>query len=300
MTEQGSKTPFAVVVVVALVAVIIWGASPVATKMAVAEFPPLAVAVLRTIIGGAFALVLALILRLKLPETNYKRGLLLLSASCGFIAFPAFFSIGVHFTSANHASIILASLPIFTAAIAATWDRRWPHAIWWVGVAVALGGEYLLVSSKDVTGGQGASFTGDIIVLTGNFFASLGYVAGGKLQQAGYASSGTTFWGAGLAAIILLPVFPFVIGDTSVQAVSMQSWIGVFYLAIGVTIVGYAMWYWALGKGGISRIGLMQFLQPVSGVILAWFLLGESFGVGFIVASALVLAGTWIAFSSKD
>ena len=50
-----------------------------------------------------------------------------------------------------------------------------------------------------------------------DFFASLGYVAGGKLQQAGYASTGTTFWGAGLAAIILLPVFPFVIGDTSLQ-----------------------------------------------------------------------------------
>ena len=300
MSEQGSKTPFAVIVGVAVVAVIIWGASPVATKMAVADLPPLAVAVLRTVIGGFAALILALILRLKLPDTNYKRGLLLLSASCGFIAFPAFFSVGVQFTSANHASIILASLPIFTAAIAMLWDRRWPMGLWWIGVAVALGGEYILVGSKVSADDQTATLTGDLIVLAGNGFASLGYVAGGKLQQAGYESTGTTFWGAGLAAIILLPVLPFVIGDTVVREVSFEAWFGVLYLAVGVTIIGYVMWYWALGKGGIGRIGLIQFLQPVSGVILAWYLLGETFGLGFIVAAMLVLAGTWIALQAKD
>jgi drug/metabolite transporter (DMT)-like permease len=299
MSTQDSKTPLALIIFVALVAVIVWGASTVATKIAVAELPPLAVAVLRTVIGGGIALVLALILRLPLPDTKYKRSLLLLSAGCGFVAFPVFLSIGVNFTSANHASIILASLPIFTAGIAALWDRRWPQALWWIGVAVALGGEFMLVGSKTVNSDQTASLTGDLIVLAGNLFASLGYVAGGKLQQAGYESTGTTFWGAGLAAIILLPILPFVLGDTSMYDVSMKAWSGVLYLAIGVTIVGYVMWYWALGKGGIGRIGLMQFLQPVSGVILAWFLLGETFGLAFIVASALVLAGTWIALNAK-
>lgn len=278
----------------------IWGASPVATKIAVVDLPPLAVAVLRTVLGGLTALVLALSLRLPLPETKQQRRLLLVSASCGFIGFPALFSLGVWLTSANHASIILAALPVFTAAIAYAWDRRWPRYLWWLGVVVAMGGEYVLIANQQPLGDQGASLTGDLVVLAGNGFASLGYVAGAKLQQAGYPSTGTTFWGAGLAALVLLPAVPFVMGDTSVSQVSLEAWLGVVYLALGVTIIGYVMWYWALGKGGIARLGLVQFLQPVSGVILAGVLLHERVGLVFFVATATVFVGVWIALQVQD
>jgi len=300
MTGPAKQTPLALIYGIALIAVVIWGGSTVATKLAVNELPPLAVAVLRTVIGGLAALVVALVLRLKLPETREQRFLLLLSASCGFIFFPAMFSVGVQLTSANHASIILAALPVFTAAIAMGWERRVPKTLWYVGVIVALGGEFLLITSKGPASAGETSLTGDLLVLGGNVFASLGYVAGGRLQQAGYDSTGTTFWGSGLAALVLLPVLPFVIGGTDIKAVSFDAWAGVVYLAVGITIVGYVMWYWALGKGGIGRIALMQFLQPVSGVILAWFLLGEHFGGLFILASILVLAGTWVALQAKD
>lgn len=109
----------------------------------------------------------------------------------------------------------------------------------------------------------------------------------------------TTFWGAGLAVLVLLPLAPFVMGDTVVSEVSAGAWMGVLYLAVGVTIVGYIMWYWALGRGGIARLGLTQFLMPVSGVILAWLLLGERFGLGFVIAAGLVLIGVWIALQAK-
>ena len=285
---------------VALLAVVIWGASPVATKIAVSDLPPLAVAVLRTVIGGLATLLLALSLRLPLPDTSHKRLLLLVSASCGFIGFPVLFSIGVQRTSANHASIIIAALPIFTAAIAYAWDRQWPKRLWWLGVVVAMLGEYGLITGVQPVGDQGASLTGDLTVLAGNCFASLGYVAGARLQQAGYPSTGTTFWGAGLTAIVLLPAVPFVMSDTTVAQVSLNAWLGVVYLAFGVTIIGYVMWYWALGKGGIARLGLMQFLQPVSGVILAAVLLGETVGLALLIAAAMVLVGVWIALQAQD
>ena len=285
---------------VALLAVVIWGASPVATKIAVSDLPPLVVAVLRTVIGGLAALLLALSLRLPLPDTSHKRRLLLISASCGFIGFPVLFSVGVQLTSANHASIIIAALPIFTAAIAYAWDRRWPKRLWWLGVMIAMLGEYMLISGIHPINDQGANLTGDLTVLAGNGFASLGYVAGARLQQAGYPSTGTNFWGAGLTAIVLLPTVPFVMGGTTVAQVSSNAWLGVVYLAFGVTILGYVMWYWALGKGGIARLSLMQFLQPVSGVILAGVLLGETVGIVLLVAAVMVLVGVWIALQAQE
>lgn len=299
VSDRGHTQHRAFIYLIALLAVIIFGGSPVATKVAVADLPPLAVAVFRTVFGGVTALLLALLFKLSLPDTNEKRWLLVLSASCGFIAFPALFSIGVRLTSANHASIILAALPVFTGAIALAWDRRWPGHLWWFGIAIALAGEFVLITSKQPAGHHVASLVGDLVVLSGNVFASLGYVAGARLQQAGYGSTETTFWGAGLTSLLLLPVVPFVMGDTLLSEVSVDAWLGVLYLAVGVTIIGYVMWYWALGKGGIARLGLMQFLQPVSGVILAWILLGERFGAAFVIASGMVLAGVWIAMQAR-
>lgn len=250
-------------------------------------------------LGGLTALGIALSLRLRLPDTAPQRWLLAISAVCGFIAFPALMSVGVALTSANHTSIILAALPVFTGAIAMAWDRRRPAGVWWAGVALALAGEYVLISSKQVVGAHPSSLTGDLIVFSGNVFASLGYVAGARLAQSGYGSVETTFWGAGLMAIVLLPFSLVVMDDTSLAEVSMQGWAGIVYLALGVTIVGYVMCYWALAKGGIARLGLMQFLQPVSGVFLAWALLGEGFGTSFVTAAAMVLAGVWIALKAR-
>jgi drug/metabolite transporter (DMT)-like permease len=283
----------------ALLAVVLWGASPVAAKVALIDLPPLAVAVLRTVVGGLVALPLLAVLRIPLPETWSARFVLALSGLCGFIAFPLLFTVGLGLTSANHASMILAGLPIFTGAIAMAWDRTRPKRRWWLGCAIALGGELLLVGTRSVGGPSPATVPGDLLVLASNVLASLGYVAGGRLQRAGYPSTGTTFWGVAIGAIILLPLVPLVFHGIAVAAVPARAWLAVAYIAVGVTIVGYLLWYWALGRGGIERMGLFQFLQPISGVLLAFLLLGEGLSSTFVLASALILAGIWLALRAK-
>ena len=197
-----------IVILAALAAVILWGASPVAAKVAVADFSPFSVAVLRTFLGGALAVPVALALKVRWPAQRRLQGLLLLSAFCGFVAFPMLFTFGVRLTSANHASMILASLPIFTGAIAMGWDRRPPTRIWILGSLIALAGEVILIGGRTGGGAGQATIAGDALVFLSNGFASLGYVAGGRLQQAGYPSTGTTFWGAAAMALLLAPVVP--------------------------------------------------------------------------------------------
>ncbi len=283
----------------AVLAVIVWGASPVAAKIAVAELSPFAVAVLRTVLGGLAALPVALYLRIPLPGTREQRSLLLLSGFCGFLGFPLLFTVGVSLTSANHASMVLASLPVFTGAIAMSWDRVAPTRFWWIGCGVALVGELILISTRSSGAHGSASVAGDLTVLASNLFASLGYVAGGRLQRAGYPSTATTFWGVVIFAAVLLPATPFLLWEVELSRVPLSAWMAIAYLAVGVTIIGYVLWYWALGKGGIARMGLIQFLQPVSGVLLAAALLGERITPGFIAASVVVLIGVWLAMKSR-
>ncbi len=85
----------------ALVAVVLWGASPVAAKIAVSSLSPMMVAILRTVIGGLVALPLVILLRIPLPSDSAQRRLLVLSGFCGFVAFPILFTLGILQTSAN-------------------------------------------------------------------------------------------------------------------------------------------------------------------------------------------------------
>ena len=63
------------------------------------------------------------------------------------------------------------------------------------------------------------------------------------------------------------------------------------FLAVVTSILGYVGWYWALDRGGIARIATLQFLQPVSGFVLAAVVLGESVTVPIAVGSALIVGG---------
>ena len=287
------------VLAAALITVVLWGASPVAAKIAVSSLSPMMVAILRTVIGGLIALPLAILLRIPLPADKAQRRLLALSGFCGFVAFPVLFTLGILHTSANHASMILAGLPVFTGLIAMTWDRKQPSAAWWIGCTIAMTGEVLLIFGQDFDSATGASISGDLLVLSSNVFASLGYVAGGRLERNGYPAMGTTFYGVSLYALVLLPLLFIVEPGTPMLEVPTGIWIAIAYLAIGVTIVGYVLWYWALGRGGIARIALLQFLQPVSGVILAAILLDEDFGAIFIAASGVILFGVWYALRAN-
>lgn len=282
----------------ALLAVVIFGGSAVATKAAVSGIAAVDVAIMRTIIGGSIALPMALILRIGLPRANDQRWLLTLSGFCGFIAFPLIFTLGVNLTSANHATMILAILPVLTGAIAMAWDRQKPSIQWWLGCAIAFAGEALLIYDPGTGAGE-ASIEGDLLVTFATLFASIGYVAGARLQRTGYSSRGTTFWGVTLFALVLIPLAPFVVDGATLQTAGWFSWSGLLYQAIGVTIVGYILWYWALGTGGIARIGLFQFLQPVSGVILAWLILAERLSLIFIVASTIIMLGVVLAFRAR-
>ena len=283
------------VIVAALFAVIVWGGSPVGTKLAVASLPPLAVAALRTVLGGALALPLAFVLRVPPPAQRRQWLLLALSSFGGFVAFPALFTVAMQWTSGIHGAMILAFLPVVTGAITHALQRSLPRPRWWLGCGLAVAGEILLVASRHAGAGQAASLAGDALALSSTLFASGGYVAGALLTQTGYRSQGATYWGVGLAALCLAPLLPWLLAGQHLASVSTSAIWGLAYLAAGVSVAGYVLWYWALARGGIARVGLFQFVQPLFGVLLAWLLLAEPIAPPVIAAAGLILAGVWIA-----
>ncbi len=282
------------VLIGALFAVIFWGGSPVGTKVAVGEIAPVAMSALRAGIAAPAGVLLALVLRVPLPRSRREWALMALCAFCGFMGFPVVFSLGIARTSAIHGAMILAMLPVFTGAVAHALERTWPGGRWWLGCAIAVCGEAVLIFGRAVAGGE-ASMAGDAICLAAATIASTGYVVGARLSQAGYPSQGTTYWGIALATLAFVPFMPAAFAGMEWGAISARAWTGVVYLSLGVSMLGYVIWYWALGRGGIARIGVLQFLQPISGVVLAWVLLDEPITGTVLAATAVILTGVFIA-----
>jgi drug/metabolite transporter (DMT)-like permease len=282
-------------VVVAVLVMVVWGATPVLTRIATDDLEPLLVAVLRTVLAGALAAPILASTRTGPPRGARGRLLVAVSAAAGFVVFPIVYTVGQGRTSAMHGVGILAALPVFTGLYAAVVARRRPGRRWLVGCALALAGEVVIVVIR--TGGEGgdATLVGDLLVLSAALVVSAGYVAGALLVPRGFSSAATTYWGVTLGAAVLAPLgIGLLVGGGAPQA-DAAAWAAVLFLAVVTSIAGYVGWYWALAHGGITRIGTLQFLQPLSGLALAALVLDERLTLPLAVGAAAVIAGVTIA-----
>lgn len=162
------------------------------------------------------------------------------------------------------------------------------------GCTIALASEAVVIVWRTSGATGGSSLTGDLIVLASSAVCALGYVAGARLSQRGYASVPTTLWGVSLSAVVVLPLMAWSLVRTGVPHAGATAWGSLLVLAFLTSVLGYIAWYWALGKGGISRIASIQFTQPLFGIALAAVVLGERPAPVTAVAAVGILIGAWL------
>lgn len=292
-----ARVPWAAVYGAAAFAVVLWGANPAVTKIAVGGLPGATVGVGRMLLAGLLALPVILLFRLPPPRAAGDWGLLLAAALGGFVGFPLLFSLGMAKTATSHGALINAAIPVFTGLFGLVAARRWPSGRWTAGMALAVAGEALLIlgrgDSGGGSGGVGATLAGDLVCMASSACAGLSYVAGSRLS-ARIGVWPTTFWAIGLGGVLMAPalLWPAV---TLPATVPPSAWAAVAYLAVAGSIVGYVAWYWALMTGGVVRVSPMQFAMPVVSLALAVALFADRLTLMLLASAALVLAGIAIA-----
>jgi drug/metabolite transporter (DMT)-like permease len=281
---------------VALVVMVVWGGTAVFTKIATEQIDPVLVGVLRTVLGGCLALPLALLMRQKLPAGRHERRLLAFAGFAAYIGFPLVFTFGQDMTSAVHGTLIFAMLPVLTSLFGTVVERRRVSALWVVGCAIAVAGTAVVILWRTPGGADEASLPGDVLVLAASTICAMGYVTGARLSQRGYAAVPTTLWGIIGASLLLSPLLAWLMVSGGVPQADAAAWGSVLTLAVLVSVLGYIGWYWALAKGGISRIASTQFTEPLFGLPLAVVLLGERPAAVTLAGAAGVLFGAWLVF----
>jgi|GEM_PF-131341 len=294
MHRSGPTDHSAFPVVVALAVMVVWGGTPLFSKVAAQQIDPLLVGMLRTVLAGMLAVPLLIVTRHKLPSGIRERQLLAYSGFAAFVAFPLIYTVGQHTTSALHGALILATLPVFTSLFGTLVERRRVSRTWVAGCAIALASEAVVIAWRTGGAAGGSSLRGDLVVLASSALCAMGYVAGARLSQRGYAAVPTTLWGVSFSAMLLLPFTAISLSRSGLPQAGAAAWGSLAILALLTSVLGYIAWYWALAKGGISRIASVQFTQPLFGIALAAVVLGERPAPITAIAGAGILVGAWL------
>jgi len=123
--------------------------------------------------------------------------------------------------------------------------------------------------------------------LAGAITVSVGYVAGARLSSR-IGLFAATSWSILFGAALLLPAAPALFAASAALTTGAGA-LGV--LALFCTLVGYAAWFWALSRGDVATMALLQYAQPIVSLAIAATLLSEEVSPSLVGALALILAG---------
>jgi drug/metabolite transporter (DMT)-like permease len=277
---------------------LLWSGTPIANKVVVDYMDGFTAGLVRSALAGVVAVLVALALRLPFPAQGRERFMLALSGVASFAAWPVTLSIGLEHTSAGHAALILATIPVIAVLLAALLDREAPAALWWLGAGIALAGCALLVGAArpDAVAASPGAWTplGDLIVFIGGAICAVGYVAGGRLSPR-IGTAATTFWGLSVAMIVIVPLLVAVAPETNWRGVAAQGWLAMGWMSLLSSLAAYAFWFYALARGGIGRTSSLLLVMPAITLLGASLVLGEPIGWLMAVSCALVIFGTYLA-----
>lgn len=285
-----TQTSLVRVYVFALLAVFIYGATPAFTKIATGTVDGVTVGALRAVVAAPLAIVVIVLGRHCIPLRRRAIGLLIVSGLGGLVLFPILFSWGVQLTTAGHAAAGTAFGAVLAGALVAIIDRRLPGWPWWIGIATGTGGALLLIWEAVGLEAEGVSWQGDVLVFLGMFMGVVGYIAGARLTR-DIGATAVTMWSILVAIVILVPLLAVYSRVETVAAIGREAWMAILALGWGSTILAYLFWNRALADGGVARIGALQLLQPVVGIVLAAVLLTEPITLPLAIATAIILFG---------
>jgi drug/metabolite transporter (DMT)-like permease len=278
-----------------LLSILLFALTPTTTRIAIAQIDGLGIGLIRPVGGGAMAIALIVVLRIQPPRGPGEWKMLGLFSIGSFALFPILFSVGTQITSATHASLIMASMPLVTATIGLVLDRKLPSGAWLLGAFLGLTGETGLVLAAVGASSAQPTIVGDLIVLASCIFFCLGAVAGSRLAAC-IGPWRPTLWAVALAGLVLLLPAMREWSRVSIIKIAPVTWVALLHLCIGVSVVACAAWCFALARGGIVRVAPLQFAQPVLAVCFAVGLVGESVDFSLLACGLMILIGlviTW-------
>lgn len=279
-------------VLIAVASSCLGGTAAAVTRYLVGSADPVTLAILRWGIGFLCVLPVALILRVRWPQRGDWAGVAALGM-CYFGLFFVLYNIAVGYTTAARASLALSTLPLQTMVVGALLGIEPLTMRKTAGVAVAMLGVLVALSSGLAAAPPGA-WRGELI-MTGAVLCMAFYNVWSRPFMVRSSALGylTVGMGAGAAALILVGVSTGRVA--ALASFGAAEWIAGIYLGVGGGALAFILWVLALQRTTPTRVANTMTVNPIAAGLLATHLVGEPITVNLLVGLVAVFAGIWLA-----
>jgi len=265
---------------------LVWGFSFLAIKNVVGTVPVLSLSFVRFSIAALLLGILGLArgsLAVSKRNLAVLAGLTLLSP-IGYFLFETY---GVSLTLASHASILIAAIPMVVYLIA--FARRQETATWkkTAGILLAFAGVLTIILSAP--GEQGASLTGDLLILGAVLCAAVRTTLVKEALRR-VSPLQLTFYQFALSIVVFGPLAATE-GFSWIDRMTPFLWLQVLFLAVLCSAAAFLAMHYALSHLTASRVAVTANVVPIVTVLAEAMLLGVSLTSLRILGAGLTIAG---------
>lgn len=277
--ELGTRTMIALAI-----AIIFWASAFSGIRAALEDFSPGSMALFRFAVASLVLLLIALSRKMPLPARKDVPFFMVLGFS-GITVYHVALNYGEITVTAGSASLLIASVPIFTALLAKVFLKERLSGKGWLGIFISFTGIAL------ISWGEGEGYNIDIgvpLIILAAISVSFFFILQKYLHSRYSPLQITTYsmWAGTLFLLVFLPGMLGEIADASVGNVFTVVYLGVFPAALA-----YLVWNYALSKVPASILASVLNITPVLAIIIGFIWLGEIPTALAIIGGIAAVAG---------
>ena len=273
----------------------IWGGMYVVSKVVLDVIPPFTLLTIRLVMG---ALVLAAV-NLLSGKKNFAREHLRSSLLVGFVGYGislGFQFVGTKLSTASNGALVTSATPAFVLLFAPILLNERPTLRQVVALIASTLGVLAVIDPRRANFSS-SLFLGNLSLLGAALTWALYSVLVRKVSaNVDLLASASVMLAAGVPSSILFSIFELktqAVGDITPGTVA-----GVLFLGIISTALAMLLWNYAFAQLPAASASLTFFAQPVVGILLGWFFLGEKITPLFLLGGVLI--GIGILISARE
>jgi drug/metabolite transporter (DMT)-like permease len=279
----------------ALFAVVVWGASFIATKVALKDVSPVTIVWLRFAIGVVLLGVAVIWRRQFALPARQEWGYFALLGFLGITFHQWLQSNGLITAQASTTAWIVSTTPVFMALLGWLLLRE---RLGWLkigGIALAAFGVLLVVTNGKLgTVLQGKFGTvGDFLIL----ISAPNWAVFSVLSRRGLKTHPATrmmFFVMSLGWLFTTLLFFSGPGFSEISRLSLNGWLAILFLGLFCSGLAYIAWYDALQALSAAQTGVFLYLEPLVAVLVAALILTEPITWASLLGGAVILLGVWL------
>lgn len=284
---------------------IFWGSTYLAIKYAIETLPPFLMAGARFVISGSILLVWARFSKdYKAPtlahwRTSFIVGTMLLLGGNGGVVFAE------HYISSSLAALLVATEPFWIVLLSWLWLGKSRPTLKVVGgLIVGFVGVWLLVNGQPESGAAASNnsmqFFGALAVICAALSWATGSIYGlrASVPKSSILTAGMQMLCGG-AVLFLVSLIAGEWTTFNAASVSRNSWLGLIYLIVFGSLVGYTAYSWLLKNAQPALVSTYAYVNPIVAVFLGWLIAGESFTAQMLVGAGVVVGSVMLVTSQN-